>query len=197
MKLNALLLCAVLSVLVAAPAVAAEGEGGILSPEGGLMVWTLVVFGIVLLVLYKFAYPHLLGAVEAREERIRELLAAAARDRDEARALLEEQQKERAELRTQAQEIFAEAKASGERMREDMLVEARREQEDMLARARRDIEAEVDRAIEIVRRDAVELAISAAEKLVNQSLDDEQNRRLVREFLGEVERGSSSVAAGV
>jgi F-type H+-transporting ATPase subunit b len=197
MKLKALLLLAALSGAVAAPAAAAEGQGGILSPEGGLMLWTLIVFGIVLLVLYRFAYPHILGAVEAREQRIRELLASAARDRDEARALLEEQQKEREELRSQAQEMFVEAKASGERMREEMLAEARREQAELLVRARRDIQAEIDRATDVIRRDAVELAIAAAEKLVQRNLDDEQNRRLVRDFLDQVERGSSSVASGV
>jgi len=195
MKLESLLLFVALSVSLASPAAAAEG--GILTPEGGLMVWTLIVFGVVLLVLYKFAYPHILGAVEAREQRIRELLASAERDRVEARALLEQQKQEHETLRGQAQEIFAEARASGERSREELLAQARRETEEMLVRARRDIDAQTERALDSVRRDAVEIAIAAAEKLVRRTLDDEQNRRLVREFLGEVESRGSGVAAGV
>jgi F-type H+-transporting ATPase subunit b len=195
MKLESLLLFVALSVSLATPAAAAEG--GILTPEGGLMVWTLIVFGVVLLVLYKFAFPYILGAVEAREQRIRDLLASAERDRTEAAALLEKQKQEHEALRGQAQEIFAEARASGERSREEMLAKTREETEAMLTRARRDIEAQTERALDTVRRDAVELAIAAAEKLVRRNLDDEQNRRLVREFLGEVEGRGSSVAAGV
>jgi len=197
MKLNTLLLFAALSTFVATPAVAADDTGGILTPQGGLMVWTLIVFAIVLLVLYKFAFPHILGAVEAREQRIRELLASAERDRAEAAGLLELQKKEHEDLRSQAQEIFAEARASGERTREDLLAQARRETAEMLSRAERDIEAQTARALDTVRRDAVELAIAAAEKLVHRNLDDDQNRRLVREFLVEVESQNPSVAAGV
>lgn len=185
-------------LLSASPALAAEeGQGGLLTPEGGLMFWTLLVFGIVLAALYRFAYPYILGAVEAREQRIRDLLAAAARDREEAQALLEEQRREHEELRAQAQEIFAEARASGERTREELLAQARREQEELLARARRDVAAQIELAMDQVRRDAVELAIAAAEKLVQHNLDDEHNRRLVREFLGQAERRAASVPAGV
>jgi F-type H+-transporting ATPase subunit b len=197
MKLKTLLLLSALSTLATTPALAVEGQGGILTPEGGLMVWTIVVFVIVLLVLYKFAFPHILGAVEAREQRIRELLSAAARDREEAHGLLEQQKKEHEELRAQAQEIFAEARASGERTREEMLAHARRESEEILTRARREIEAQTERALDSVRREAVEIALAAAGKLVQRNLDDEQNRRLVRDFLGQAESRGSSVATGV
>ncbi len=100
MKFNTLFTTLGLLALSVSPAFAAEG--GILTPEGGLMTWTIIIFGFVLFVLYKFAFPHILGAVEAREERIRELLAAAARDRDEAQVLLEEQKKEMEALRSRA-----------------------------------------------------------------------------------------------
>jgi F-type H+-transporting ATPase subunit b len=198
MMLKSLRLTPLILLLWASPALAAaEGQGGLLTPEGGLMFWTLLVFGIVLAALYWFAYPHILGAVEAREQRIRELLSAAARDREEAQALLEQQRREHEELRAQAQEIFAEARNSGERTREELLAQARREQAEMLERARRDIAAEIELAMDQVRRDTVELAIAAAEKLVQRNLDDEQNRRLVREFLGQAERNAASVPAGV
>lgn len=196
MKLKTLLLPAVLSLAVTAPAAAAE-NGGILTPEGGLMVWTVIVFIIVLVVLYRFAYPLILGAVEAREQKIRDLLAAAARDREEAQELLELQRKEHDELRAQAQEIFAEARASGERTREELLGQARRDAEELLARTRRDVAGEIERALDQVRRDTAELAIAAAERLVRQSLDGEQNRRLVREFLSEVEQRADTAPAGV
>lgn len=196
MKLKSLLLPAIFLLLPAAPAAAAEG--GILTPSGGLMVWTLIVFGIVLAVLYRFAYPLILGAVEAREERIRELLAAAERDRAEAQTLLEAQKRELEEMRGRAQEVITEARTAGDRMREDLLAEARREREEMMVRTQRDLDLQVQRAIEQIRGDAVEIAIAAASKLVERNLDVEDNRRLVREFLAEVEaNGGAGVPAGV
>ncbi|HEX2187640.1 MAG TPA: F0F1 ATP synthase subunit B [Longimicrobiaceae bacterium] len=188
-------LASLLVLLTVSPLHAAEGEGGLLSIESGLMVWTVLIFLIVLALLYKFAYPHILGAVEAREERIRELLASAERDRAEAAALVEQGRREMDEARGRIQGAIAESRTEVERMKEEILAEARREQDAMLARARRDIAAEREAALDAVRRDAVELAMSAAEKLVRRNLDGEDNRRLVREYLGQV--SGSAVPAGV
>jgi F-type H+-transporting ATPase subunit b len=188
MKLTPLLTAAWLGLLVAAPAAAAPAEegGGILTPEGGLMFWTLIVFGIVLFVLWKAAFPLILGAVEAREQHLRETIEAAERDRAEAAALLEENRKQLEDTRARVQEAFAESRTSVERMKEEVLAEARAEQEAMLARARRDIAAEREQALDAVRRDTVDLAIAAAERLLRRNLDAEENRRLVREYLGSV-----------
>lgn len=193
---TSLRLFALLSLLLASPAHAAEG--GLLSPSGGLMVWTILIFGIVLFVLGKFAYPHLLGAVEAREAHIRELLAAAARDREEAQALLAEQRQERENLRTQVQEMLAEGRAAGERVREEILAEARREQEAILERTRRDVQVEMERAVAELRVQAVDVAIAAASRLLERNLDQADNRRLVQEYLERVELTDAAPAtAGV
>jgi F-type H+-transporting ATPase subunit b len=195
MKLNALPTLLALTALSATPLNAAEG--GILTPEGGLMTWTIIVFGLVLFVLWKFAYPPILGAVEAREQRIRELLTAASRDREEAEQLLVQQRQEMEGVRVRTQEIMAESKAAGERARDDILAEARREQEEMLSRAQREIRQATDRAIEQVRAEAVTLAIAAAEKLIAKNLDDESNRRMVRDYLAQFEGEGAHVPAGV
>jgi F-type H+-transporting ATPase subunit b len=187
-----------LSLLLATPAFAAEGGGGgLLDPSAGLIFWQIVVFVLVLAALMKFAYPHILGAVEAREARIRELLAAAARDREEAQTFLEEQRRQLDEVRTRAQELAAEGREAGERIREEMIEETRREQAEMLVRARREIRQEMERALEEIRGDAVELAIAAASRLVERDLDQEANRRFVREFLDRVEiEGREPIGAG-
>ena len=170
-------------------------EGGLLSPSGGLIFWTWVTFLFVLVALWKFAWPHILGAVEAREAHIRELLAAAARDREEAQRLMQEQQRELEEVRARTQELLAEGRAAGERAREELLTQARREQEELLQRTRREIQQQTERALEAVRLEAVDVALAAAERLLGRSLDGEDNRRLVRQFLGELD--SSRVPAGV
>lgn len=198
MMLRSLGLVALLTTLLTSPALAQEEEGGLLSVSGGLMIWTILIFLIVLAVLYKAAYPHILGAVEAREARIRELLDAAARDRQEAQAAREEQQRQLDEMRARVQEMMAEGRSSAERLREDLLAQARREQEEMLARTRREIQQEMERSLEQVRADAVDLAIAAASRLVERNLDDAENRRLVREYLAQVdEQRGAAVPAGV
>lgn len=184
--LRSLRLALVFSLLLASPAWAAVEDGGLLSINSGLMVWTVLIFLAVLFLLYKFAYPHILGAVEAREERIRNLLDEAARDREEAQALLAEQKQQMEEIRHRAQEAMAESRTSAERLKEEILAQARREQEDILARARRDITAEREAALDAVRLETVEIALAAAEKLLRKNLDTDDNRRLVRDYLSQL-----------
>ena len=177
---------ALLSVLFASPALAQDG-GGLLEPNAGLMIWTVIIFLTVLGVLYWKAYPKILGVVEAREQHIRELLEAAARDREEAEALLEEQKREREAIRGQVQEVLAEGRAAGDRLRDEILAEARREQQELLERTRRDIRQEMERSIAELRVQTVDLAIAAATKLVHRNLNDEDNRRLVREYVEQID----------
>ena len=182
----------------AAPLIAQEHEEtpSLLSPNIGLTFWTIVVFVIVLVVLSKFAFPKILGAVEAREANLRELAAAAERDRAEAAAMMEENRRILEETRARVQEAVNEGRTSAERIRAEMLAETRREQEAMLERARQDIVAEREGALQAVRREAVEVSMRAAERLVRRNLDDEDNRRLVREYLGQVAT-QPAVGAGV
>lgn len=168
-------------VLGASPLMA-EG-GGLLTVDGGLMVWTLLVFAAFFLILKRFAWPVVLGAVEAREKALEEQIAQAAKDRDEAAALLAEQQRSLAEARGQVTTILAEAKSAAERERQIGLEKARAEADDLLTRARRDIAAEKDRAVAELRREAVDLALAAAGKLIGQRLQGEQDRKIVQEYL--------------
>jgi F-type H+-transporting ATPase subunit b len=178
-----------LLLLAAAPLAAQEEHAASSSPLSvnlGLLIWTLLIFGIVVAVLYKFAWPNILGAVEKREAHIRELLEGAERDRAEAAQLADENRRLIEETRARTQDAIAEARSQGEKMRAEVLEAARREQQELLERARRDIATEREVALDSVKREAVELSIRAAEKLVRRSLDAEDNRRLVREFLGQV-----------
>ena len=187
-----------LMLVLAGASPAAAAEGGLLDVNVGLMFWTVLIFLTVLAILYKFAYPAILGAVEAREARIEELLAAARRDRDEASRLIEEQRTRHEELRVQVQEMVAEGRTAGERMRDEIVSEARQEQQAIVERARREIEQEMARALAEVRAQAVDLSIAAASKLVEKDLDSEGNRRFVRDFLDRLEAGEDApVAAGV
>jgi F-type H+-transporting ATPase subunit b len=177
-----------LLLLAAAPLSAQEHEAaaGPLDVNTGLLIWTLLIFGIVVAVLYKFAWPNILGAVEQREAHIRDLLEGAERDREDARVLAEEQRKERDALRAQVQTVLAEARSQGEQVRAEMEAAAARDRQERMERAEREIASAREAALDSVRRDAATIAMAAAEKLVRRSLDTEDNRRLVREFLGQV-----------
>jgi len=204
----------------ATPAQAQEGSGP-LSVDGGLVIWTLVVFAMLLYVLRRSAWPALLAAVREREQKLERQLAEAEKQRKEAAALLEEQQRllvaahaEAQEIITkakavatqerealleeqqrlfaaahaEAQEILSKAKGVATKEREALLARTREEQEQLLDRARREIEAEKEKAILALRKEAVDLAIAAASKLIEQKLDDEANRRLVLEYLASLEQ---------
>jgi len=161
-------------------------KGGLLSPDAGLMFWTLIIFLTLFAVLAKFAYPAILGAVEAREKALNDALAFAKKDREDAAALLAEQQRQLAATRDEAQKIIAEGRAAGEQVRTSVIEQASAEQRQMLERAKTEIGAERDRAIAELRREAVELAIKGASKVIGKNLDDATNRKIVDDFLGSI-----------
>jgi F-type H+-transporting ATPase subunit b len=153
-----------------------------------LIIWTLVVFGILLVTLWRFAWPSILKAVEEREGRIRKQLEDAERANTEAARLLEEHKKALGQARTEAQDIIAKAKSVAQKERETLLAKAREEYEGLLARARKDIDAEKEKALVALRREAVELSIAAAAKVIEANVDTEANRRLVSEYLASLEK---------
>ena len=160
---------------------------GPLTVEGGLMIWTVFVFVLLLLILKRFAYPALLGAVEARERALQEQLDEAERNRAESAALLAEHKKLLAEARTQAHGLLVEARTSAEKERALAMEKTLQEQQQLLERARRDIGAERDRAIAELRREAVDLSLAAASKLIGERLTSDTDRKLVQEYLASLD----------
>ncbi len=167
-----------------------EGEGPA-SPfevNFGLFFWTWVVFIGLFLVLRRYAWPVILKNAEERERRIQKQLTEAERMNAEAKALLEEHRRTMASARDQVHALMAEAKMVADREREALLAKARQEQEQILERARREIRFERERAVAELRREAVDLSLAAAGKLLETKLDNEADRRLVSEFLASVEK---------
>ena len=172
----------------------AAGGGGLLSLKGGLMFWTLVVFMFLFFILGKFVFPKITAAVEARERALEEAIEGAKRDREEAALALAEQLRQIEGARVEAQKIIVEGRQTGEKLRATMVEETHQQQQQMLERARREIEQEKERAIAEMRREAIELAIAGASKVIEKNLDDQANRKIVESFLAsiparEVKRG--------
>ena len=167
-----------------------EGEFTPFSINTGLIFWTIVVFGVLLALLWRFGWPAILKAVEERERRIRQQLEEAERARAEAARLLEEHKRTTAAAHAEAQELIAQARSVAEKERAALLAQAREQYEQLLERARKEIESEKEKAILELRREAVDLSIAAASKLIEANLDSDANRRLVMEYLKSLEAGA-------
>lgn len=183
------LLLSTLLALSSPTLASAAQEGGkpnLLSPAGGLMFWTLAIFIVLLFVLSRFAFKPLLAAVEAREQALEQAISRAAADREAAAKLLEEQRLALETARGEAQRFIADARATAEKVRSTMLEETHAQQALLLERARRDIDGEKTRAIAELRREAVDLALAGAGRLIQRNLDDASNRKLVEDFLSSI-----------
>lgn len=162
---------------------APAGGGGLMDIRVNLMFWTLAIFLLLFWILKKYAFPAILSSVEAREKALEDAIEAAKRDRDEAARLLAEHRSQIEGARGESQKLIADARAVAEKMRADLLEKTRQDQQELSERGRRDIAAERDKAIAELRREAVDLAIAGASKVVEQNLDSDKNRKLVESFL--------------
>jgi F-type H+-transporting ATPase subunit b len=169
-----------------------EGGGGLYDINTGLSVWTLVVFGILVFILGKYAWGPILGAVEAREKGIQTALDEAADRNEEAAKLLAEHKEQLADARRQANELIAEGKAVGETVRKEIEEKARAEAQSIVERARAEIERERDAAIAELRREAVDLALAAASRLMQENLNQDKDRAIVERYLTELGSGGGA-----
>ena len=169
---------------------ASEGDSGgsfLVSPSVGLMVWTLVLFGVCLFILWKVAFPRIGEALDRRQKAIEESIDAADRTRIEADELLKEYRERLTDARQQADDIVARARKAGEQQEADAVADGRRRREELLEQARRDIEVETRRAIQEIRAEVADLTILATEKVTRKSLDSDDQKRLVEEALSELD----------
>ncbi len=176
---------------------AAEEAPNVFNLSMSTSFWTLIIFFTLLFVLWKWAYPPILGYAQAREDRIQQNLDEAKEARDEAQAALEAQRRDLAKAREEAQQIIAQGKQDAEKVRQELVSRAKADQEEVIARARREIEREREQAVESLRREAVELSIAAAAHLLGQRIDAEEDRRIVTAYLDRAQASGAPKGAGV
>jgi F-type H+-transporting ATPase subunit b len=175
------------SVLLASSEGAAGAPMSPFEVNTGLIFWTWLVFIALYFLLKKYAWPAILTVTEQREETIRRQLEEAEQAHAKAAALLAEQQKLLGESRTQAQSILAEAKSASDRERAAAVLKTREEQDQLLARARREIAAEGEKARQELRREAVDLSLAAASKLIGERLSSDADKKIVLDYLSTLE----------
>jgi F-type H+-transporting ATPase subunit b len=171
------------------PVLAAEEGGGsfLVTPNVGLMIWTLLAFGITLYILWKLAFPRIAEALDRRRLAIEESIAAAERSKQEADELLDEYRARLREAREQSEDIVARARKAADNLADETKAEASKQREELLAAARRDIEHETRRALDELRKEVADLTVTATEKITRKSLTEEDHRRLIEEALQEVD----------
>jgi F-type H+-transporting ATPase subunit b len=168
------------------PIIASSGSF-LVSPNVGLMIWTLLVFGISMWLLSKLAFPRIAEALDKRQRAIEDSIDAAERTRREADQLLAEYRERLSEARSQADEIVTRARRTGEATEAEIVSEARGKREEMMEQTRREIEAETRRAIQQIRSEVADLTIAATEKVTRKTLDKDDQKRLVEEALSELD----------
>jgi F-type H+-transporting ATPase subunit b len=177
------------AIFILAQAESAEEESSnfLVSPNVGLMIWTLLAFLVAMFILRKYAWPAITDALDKRQRAIEESIEVAESTRTEAQQLLQEYRERLREARQQADEIVARARKAGEVHEREALDKAKVQREELLAQTRRDIEAETRRAIQEIRNEVADLTVMATEKVTRKSLDEQDQKRLVEEALRELD----------
>jgi F-type H+-transporting ATPase subunit b len=153
--------------------IASSSGSFLVSPNVGLMIWTLIVFAISFAILRRAVFPRIQEALDKRQRAIEESIDTAEKAREDARA--------------QADEIVARARKAGENHERESLEQAKVKREELMEQTRRDIEAETRRAIQEIRNEVADLTVLATEKVTRKSLDEADQKRLVEEALGELD----------
>jgi F-type H+-transporting ATPase subunit b len=149
------------------------------------LVTQIVSFVILFVVLWKLLYGPVIRVLDQRSERIRESLDASQRAQEEAATSRQEREARLNEARSEGQELIAQAREVADRFREEELAKAREDIAGERTRAQANIQRERDAAIEDLRREFAGLAIVAAERMIDRSLDEAAHRDLIQQVLDE------------
>jgi F-type H+-transporting ATPase subunit b len=176
--------------------VAASSGSFLITPNVGLMIWTLLLFGNSMYILWKLAFPRISEALDRRQKAIEDSIDTAERIRTEADQVLAEYRERLKEARAQADEIVQRARKTAENHERESEEQAKERRERMMEQTRRDIEAETQRAIQEIRHEVADLTVMATEKVTRKTLTAEDQRRLVEDALSELDFSALSSSEG-
>ncbi len=162
------------------------GDNVLLKFEPGLMIWTVVTFLGTFIALRWIAWKPLLGALDEREQRVKDSLEKAEQTRREAEQAIAENKARTEESLRRSEELVADAKQEAEQVRAKIVDEARAESKKIVNQGLRRIEAEQRAAEASIRKETAAIAIQAAERILQKNLDGPEQRRLVEDFLSEL-----------
>ena len=189
MKLRVFAAAILASTVFSLTAAAQEHEVS-LSPFAGNVgnaVWTLAIFIIVVILLGKFAWGPVLALLQQREEFIHRSLSDAKRDRDEAEARLKEYAAKLQTAQREAVGIIEEARRDAERLRDELRERAKSEADTLIKNAERQVQLETSRALQQIRKEAVDLSVTIASKLLQRNISSADNERLINDAMKQIE----------
>ncbi|MEM7480532.1 MAG: F0F1 ATP synthase subunit B [Acidobacteriota bacterium] len=179
------------SLFLVAPVWAAEGggeSGSLFAGDLGNMIWTLVIFVILLVVLGKFAWGPVLNGLQSREQFIFDSLAKAKEERDLASAKLAEYEEKLAQARSEVEEIVDEARRDAAVLRQREEEKAQEEAQKTLERAKREIEIAKDTAVKDLYSRATSLTVDAASRILKRELTPNDHEQLIAESIAAIEK---------
>lgn len=165
-----------------------EGGANPFAGDVGNAIWTLVIFVLVLVVLGKFAWGPILGALQKREDFIRDSLEQAKHDRDEAAKQLADYEKRLANAKAEASAIVEEGRRDAEVLKGKIEASAKAEADAMVERAKREIGIATDTARKELYDLTARLATGVASRILNEELDAGKHERLIAESIEEIEK---------
>ena len=165
-----------------------EGEAGVITINGTALV-ELVTFLLMLAVLARYVYPRIARFAEQRRQAIAQELEDAEKARAEAEERLKQAQAHLDDARRSAQSVLDAAGKSAEQLRQELKAKADEDARRTVENARKQIEAERDQAIRSVRSEVADLVVTATEKVIGETLDDQKHRRLIERSIQEVASG--------
>jgi F-type H+-transporting ATPase subunit b len=156
----------------------------------GLILWTIITFILVLAILRRAAWKPLLGALGAREEKIRASLEQAEKAQQQAQHLLEENKRQMAQAEEQSQKIIKEGRDMGERLKTELLEKAHASSRQMIDQAKDEILREKEAALVQLRGEVTDIVIAAAGKIIDANLDTPKQRQLVDSIINNISKSS-------
>jgi F-type H+-transporting ATPase subunit b len=152
----------------------------------GLVLWTIISFIILVGILGKYAWKPIISALAEREDKIRSALEQADRARSEAADLLKKNAEAVARAEQEYQKMLREGKDMAEKVKEEIVGKARQQAQQEIQRASEEIQRSVDSARHQLRTEVADLAIKAAEKILDESLDAQRQKKMINAFLDQL-----------
>lgn len=162
-------------------------DNPLVQPDPGLYIWTIVTFLVLLALLARFAWRPLLDALEARQEAIRKSLDDARQAKEELQRLQAESARILAEARSEAAGIISSTRADAARFADEMKQKARGDADALVKHAQREIDSQTARAVQSIRREAIDLSVAVAAKILRRDISAADNERLVDDTIREMQ----------
>jgi F-type H+-transporting ATPase subunit b len=156
---------------------------GLLKVDPGLLLWTIIIFGVLVLILWKAAWKPIINALDSRAKRIRDDIDNAELSRQEAQKLLEKHHDMVDKAHRDVSQIIAKGKSDAERLGNEIVEKARQEAEAISGKARKEIERAREKALAEIKTEVVSLSTEMASKIIRKNLNPEDQKALVEEAL--------------